>query len=420
MADVWDESVWGDDFEEPEEYEPSKERIVFLIDASPAMLEPCEVDEEGKEEEEKDFAGLSWLEAAAKVALHIMKQKIISAAGDEMAVLLYNAAAAKSAEVASDFEGCYLLQPLEQPGAESVRQLEDFSLSFFEKNVGSKEDAQCLISAFWMARHMCSSMKGPKATHRLLVFTRTELPFQRYDKGHDPSHRWRQLEGHLRTLRDAGTLVELYPMAPPAAAFDLQPFWRSVLLFLRGQATAGGGEGEEVAEEAQQVFRLRDLFTVVRSKAHKRRAVGSILWRLGKGLELAVKLYQMVQRQRIPPALKISGRTGHEVKAATAQIDKYTGEALEKDQILHYYFKKGNRYPKVYITPEETRQIKGVGQRGMTLLGFKPISCLKEHHQTRNSTFIYPDEKEVAGSATCFIALWDVMRETGQIGRAHV
>ena len=45
----------------------------------------------------------------------------------------------------------------------------------------------------------------------------------------------------------------------------------------------------------------QDLFTVVRSKAHKRRAVGSILWRLGKGLELAVKLYQMVQRQRIPP-----------------------------------------------------------------------------------------------------------------------
>ena len=93
MADVWDESVWGDDFEEPEvssaprgplelslcvpptgtpdraagcraaalstpqEYEPSKERIVFLIDASPAMLEPCEVDEEGKEEEEKVGAG---------------------------------------------------------------------------------------------------------------------------------------------------------------------------------------------------------------------------------------------------------------------------------------------------------------------------------------------------------------------------
>jgi hypothetical protein len=37
------------------------------------------------------FEGLTWLEAGVKVAVHIMRQKIISGSRDEAAVLLYNA-----------------------------------------------------------------------------------------------------------------------------------------------------------------------------------------------------------------------------------------------------------------------------------------------------------------------------------------
>lgn len=44
---------------------------------------------------------------------------------------------------------------------------------------------------------------------------------------------------------------------------------------------------------------------------------------------------------------------------------------------------------------------------GLQLLGFKPLSCLKAHHQLRPSTFIYPDEARAPGSATLFIALHD-------------
>lgn len=45
----------------------------------------------------------------------------------------------------------------------------------------------------------------------------------------------------------------------------------------------------------------QDLVSIVRSKAHRRRAVGSFGWTLGPGLSVAVKMYQMLQAARIPP-----------------------------------------------------------------------------------------------------------------------
>jgi ATP-dependent DNA helicase 2 subunit 1 len=86
---------------------------------------------------------------------------------------------------------------------------------------------------------------------------------------------------------------------------------------------------------------------------------------------------------------------------------------VQPPELRRYYPKpernKVCRYPKVYVTPEEVRQIKGAGEGGMTLLGFKPLSCLKQHHQVRNCSFLYPDERSLPGSATAFIALHTAM-----------
>lgn len=39
------------------------------------------------------------------------------------------------------------------------------------------------------------------------------------------------------------------------------------------------------------------------------------------------------------------------------------------------------------------------------MLGFKPLTSLKDYHQMREPTFIYPDEKRMPGSTSAFIAL---------------
>ncbi len=39
------------------------------------------------------------------------------------------------------------------------------------------------------------------------------------------------------------------------------------------------------------------------------------------------------------------------------------------------------------------------------MLGFKPLAALEQHHQLREPTFIYPDERHFPGSTAAFIAL---------------
>ena len=43
------------------------------------------------------------------------------------------------------------------------------------------------------------------------------------------------------------------------------------------------------------------------------------------------------------------------------------------------------------------------------MLGFKPTSMLKQYHQLRSSTFVYPDERSMPGSMQTFIAFHNRM-----------
>ena len=46
---------------------------------------------------------------------------------------------------------------------------------------------------------------------------------------------------------------------------------------------------------------------------------------------------------------------------------------------------------------------------GLKLLGFKPASCLQSWHRTKESKFVYPNERARAGSTVLFVALHNRM-----------
>lgn len=46
---------------------------------------------------------------------------------------------------------------------------------------------------------------------------------------------------------------------------------------------------------------------------------------------------------------------------------------------------------------------------GLKLLGFKPASCLQSWHRTKESKFVYPNERARAGSTGLFVALHSCM-----------
>ncbi|KAL4422287.1 hypothetical protein ABPG75_008484 [Micractinium tetrahymenae] len=453
--DRWDESIYADEDAEEEDREANREQLIFLIDASEPMLAPCNVRkkrlrrqkagseggddpggpsamEPGGEEQEEDevdgaFEGKSWLEAAVHVASAVVRQKVIAASGDRMAVMFYNtresAQEGDEAGSSSQFPHSWLLQKLEPPSANDVSALEAFELSAFERDIGSSapgaSKAQAMKSALWRTTSMLQegSKQGRARTFtRVLIFTRDQEPFRHYDRGVDPSQEWRMIWSHLRTLREHSAALELYPMLGPGdKPFNLTPFWRGVLQAVRG----GQDETGEEVEEADQVGHIGDLTRFVRSKAHPKRALTSIHWQLGPredDLRLAVKLYALTQPQKTPALKRVNGANGAEVKVSTAELNMYTGGTVEKHDLRYFYPKDSkSALPKTYVTLDELDTLRGKNNPGMLLLGFKPASCLKEHHQIRNSNFLYPDDRKQPGSATAFIALHEAMQRGGQM-----
>jgi ATP-dependent DNA helicase 2 subunit 1 len=65
-------------------------------------------------------------------------------------------------------------------------------------------------------------------------------------------------------------------------------------------------------------------------------------------------------------------------------------------------------------------KIKKFDKLGMTLMGFKPRSYLKVYHNTKHSTFVYPDEKTVVGSSQCMDALVNEMQRKDKIAIVRV
>ena len=69
---------------------------------------------------------------------------------------------------------------------------------------------------------------------------------------------------------------------------------------------------------------------------------------------------------------------------------------------------------KAYITDDELKAIKDLGEPGLRLMGFKSLDRLKNEHNYRSSYFLYPDDSNVRGSTRSFSALLSGMLELQQ------
>ncbi|THU73084.1 hypothetical protein C4D60_Mb04t19080 [Musa balbisiana] len=63
----------------------------------------------------------------------------------------------------------------------------------------------------------------------------------------------------------------------------------------------------------------------------------------------------------------------------------------------------------VQFSKDQILEVKKVSNSHLRLLGFKPLDCLKDYHNLRPSTFIFPTDEEVIGSTRIFIALYQSM-----------
>jgi len=130
-------------------------------------------------------------------------------------------------------------------------------------------------------------------------------------------------------------------------------------------------------------------------------------------LRLSVALFSLVQRAKLPPASKVDRASHAPLRSMATALDMDTGMPLNlKDPTVavRKALPYGPQGFKVIMPPADADAIKrGPGAVGLTLLGFKPLSQLRDDDNMRTPYFLYPDEAGRAGSTASFTALLHAM-----------
>ncbi|EXB97445.1 ATP-dependent DNA helicase 2 subunit KU70 [Morus notabilis] len=72
----------------------------------------------------------------------------------------------------------------------------------------------------------------------------------------------------------------------------------------------------------------------------------------------------------------------------------------------------------IKLSVDELSEIKRISTGNLRLLGFKPLSCLKDYHNLRPSTFLFPSDEDIIGSTRLFIAVHRSMLRLKRFGVA--
>lgn len=398
-----------------------KENVIYAIEASTAMLEKANL-----ADVDKDFRKNSWLEVAVKVVATVLRQQTLGGSDDESAVIFY---CTKLTNTDDSLDGVFEFLELGGTNAARIRKMQDFSvylddsetreehLKRFLQEVGSgnpQDNDTALRSLFMYAGTRLGPNKGDKVAQRLVVFTREARPLA-------PRADDKKVMGQVNTLSGNRCTLMLYPMVAHGEEFDLTPFWERILAVLKPRPEDSGapeasraGEDDEDYEQSQ-LAQITSLRNVARMRAHKKRAVTRLLWRIGN-MEVAMQLFALYKEESKAKVAWLHAQSGAPVSNHSSMIDADTGQELAKTSIRTYFPHRGGsskfknaRFPKLYVTEEEVARIRGNMSKGLTLLGFKPRSALKPHHSLRSSSFLYPDERAVQGSNVAFISVWQAM-----------
>ncbi|KAF9096528.1 X-ray repair cross-complementing protein 6 [Mortierella sp. AD031] len=365
----------------------SRDSILFVIDCSPAMLQP---DEEG----EIPF------NTAIKCAKQVQLNKIISSDSDLVGVVLYGTGQAKNA---NNFAHIYVLQDLDVPDVSKIQQLEAIEESRinFDIEYGTSNGEYTLGEMFWTATNMFGGSAQRIGSKRLFLFTNEDDPH-----ANDISLRSAS-KVRAKDLQEFGIKIELFDMDKPMEKFNRKNFYKDILL--------DAVEDEEgMTQEEHTTAKLGELLQRVRRKEVKKRAVFNIPLKMSANLEIGVKGYNLVlsQGKGLHRNVYTLGEAVREVETVTSWICADTTQYLTAAD-LKYYWEFGGQ--KVLFEKDEVMSMKTFGPPALALIGFKPKSAMKMYYNLTHSMFLYPDELSYEGSTRAFSSLLVAMHEMEKV-----
>ena len=377
--------------------EKQRDAVIFLLDFTRPMHQP----------QHADSTAPTSFHLAVKALLTFAKQKIIQSGGDDLLGVLLMGTTRQAANN-NNFPHLHKYLPLSHPTAAVIKQLHRLHDDSVVADVGvGGVDGIDLFNALWSTQAMFTEANTASKTSastllrsikRVFVMTCNDRPYR------DESERQRALV-KCRDLSEQETTIELFRFNGLDHKFDAHTFWREALVY---DHDSDRPEQLDVKLEGN----WEELRSLVLRKVSKKRAMGSIHWQLGHNVQLSVRLFCLYLEAKKEAPVFVERKSNMRLTAETRHIDTSDGQYVEKYQ-MRRYFPYGEF--KAFITDDEMKAIKDLGEPGLQLMGFKPLDSLRNEHNYRPSYFIYPDDTSVRGSTRSFSALLSAMLELQQL-----
>ncbi|NP_001307810.1 ATP-dependent DNA helicase 2 subunit KU70-like [Zea mays] len=405
--DLDPEGIFRDDSDEDEdsvqEREANKEMVVYLVDASPKMFTPATTQDNEKQE--------THFHTIVNCITESLKTQIIGRSYDEVAICFFNTKEKKNLQ---DSAGVYVYnvgdrEQLDRPTAKLIK---DFSLiedsfmstigSRYGITAGSRENT--LYNALWVAQALLRKGSVKTVSKRILIFTNEDDPFGTIT-GAVKTDMIRTTLQRAKDAQDLGLSIELLPLSPPDDQFNMSLFYADLI----------GLDGDEMTEYLPSAGdKLEDMTNQLRKRIMKKRRIKTLSFAITNDVCIEVNTYALVRPTTTGTITWLDSLSNLPLKVERSFICNDTGALLQDAQTRFQMYNDTI----VKFSVRELSEVKRVASHHLRLIGFKPLDCLKDYHNLRPSTFIYPSDERIFGSTCVFVALHSSMLRLGRFALA--
>ena len=379
-----------------QQFFPTKDCIIFLIDCSSSMFNIIQDTTLNQK--------TTPLSTLLKVTENFLKTKIISNQNDLFGVILFNTEI-KNNEM--DFDGVNALFKIEAPNALNIKKIKMMAQNCDpEINKDKYQDElntifkplennkiNFLNNAIWYVHSILKNYEKKNYKRRIFLFTDNDDPITNpQDKN--------VLIQRAKDMNDSDIIFELFPMNFNDKPFNLNNFYAHIIPANQDDDLDGGNENIFGIQQCND--RLRELTKRIRQKEMKKRTLGKCPFFLTNNTKIYMNIYSCIKKSNKGRVYNVDAKTNKLLKSVTSLICKDTGGELYPEQVGTYQL-YGNK--KIIFTKEEMNKIKFLEEPGMKLMGFKSIERIKPYYNIRESYFIYPNELYSNGSSKLIDAL---------------
>mmetsp|Transcript_26603 Transcript_26603/g.66644 ORF Transcript_26603/g.66644 Transcript_26603/m.66644 type:complete len:333 (-) Transcript_26603:893-1891(-) len=201
------QNIQDEDEDDEEDFKPEADReaLVFLIDASPVMLQPAPHTVGGEGGDDPLRKAKSYLDVAVDCAHSVFRGRIMSAPSDKQGVVFFGTREKRGLDDANGGfnirDGVFVEHRMSVPSARRIQDLVDLcgeeGNARFDTTIGSSTDASLFYDGLLKGHHVAREMlndhaPGARVSKRMLIFTNRDAPLKDGEDGRELISQWKE------------------------------------------------------------------------------------------------------------------------------------------------------------------------------------------------------------------------------------